>query len=82
MGEGIRTLLIIIACAPILYWSFKVLTTYLLYKFAPPHEVVFEYKDEEGRVHSKVIDVSKDKNFYIAVSNVYQSAKKSRESVS
>ncbi|HHC7106379.1 TPA: hypothetical protein ACQJO7_003924 [Vibrio parahaemolyticus] len=73
MGELTRTLLLIVACAPVLYWLSKIATTYLLCKFSSPHHVTFEYEGKNGEIiHSEKIDVSKDRSFYAAVVKAYK----------
>lgn len=73
MGEMINTLLLIVACAPVLYWLGKIVTAFLIYKLSIPHPVVMEYQNSEGRIiYSEQVDVSKDKTFYKAVLNAYR----------
>lgn len=73
MGEIAKILLLIVACAPILYWLSKIVTSFVLYKLSPPHYVAMRFEDKEGNVrNSKVVDVSKDKNFYAVVAQIYK----------
>lgn len=73
MGELTRTLLLIVACAPILYWLGKIITAFFIYKFASPHFVTMQYEDKSGKVLGReIVDVSKDKSFYAAVSQAYK----------
>ncbi|MCS6177718.1 hypothetical protein [Shewanella baltica] len=73
MGELFNTLLLIVACAPILYWLGKITTAFVIYKFSLPHFVVMEYQNNEGKiVHSEKVDVSKDKTFYKSVLKAYR----------
>jgi hypothetical protein len=77
MGELVNTLLLIVACAPVLYWLGKIVTAFLIYKLSIPHPVVMEYQNSEGKViYSKQVDVSKDKTFYKAVLNAYKQGQK------
>ncbi len=77
MGEGLRTLLLIVACSPIIFWSAKALTLYLLYKFTPPHYVQIEYQDKDGRIKkSKKIKVSENKDFFLEITSAYIRAKR------
>lgn len=77
MGDTLKTLLLIIACAPILYSLARICTTYLLIKLSRPHFVVIEYETESGKqIVSTKVDVSKDPNFYRAVNRAYRAHKK------
>jgi hypothetical protein len=77
MGEGLRTLLLLLVCSPIVFWSAKALTLYLLYKFGPPHYVELEYKDKMGHIRkSKRIKVSDNKEFFLEITHAYIKSKR------
>ncbi|PVU64996.1 hypothetical protein C9E85_15370 [Plesiomonas shigelloides] len=73
MGDIIKTLVLIVACAPILFWLSKIATAFILYKLSPPHYVTMQFEDKDGRVrNSMIVDVSKDKHFYAAIVRSYK----------
>ncbi|NQY17172.1 hypothetical protein [Alteromonas sp.] len=77
MSELVRTIILIIAFAPILFWVGKIGFTLLALKFSTSHEVTFELTDKHGKViHSRKLDVSADKSFFAAVNKIYQEEKK------
>lgn len=63
---------------PVLYWVFKIFFDRLRFMLSSKHRLALEYIDENGAVHSDVIDVTSDDEFYKIAMLALRSGRKVR----